>query len=138
MRVTGVVPAMSAKKAVTVSVKKVANGGKKAATKKAAKREVPTFPLAYVKYHDHCWLEAKELEKINAATPYIVEESGFLIVDNEKYITLAKERSTDGEKGKVQYDDVTIIMRSDILDMRVFQLEPVAQARASTVSRRAR
>lgn len=75
----------------------------------------PNFPIAYVKYHDHCWLEAKELAKIEVAQPYVVEETGFLLVENEKYVTLAKERSTDGEKGKVQYDDVTIIMKSDIL-----------------------
>lgn len=80
----------------------------------------PDFPIVYVKYHDHCWLQAKEIEKINVATPFVVEETGFLLVETEKFITLAKERSTDGEKGKVQYDDVTIIMRSDILDLRTF------------------
>ena len=80
----------------------------------------PQFPIVYVKYHDHCWLEAKELQKINVATPYVVEETGFLLVETEKYITLAKERSTDGEKGKTQYDDVTIIMRSDILELERF------------------
>ena len=80
----------------------------------------PAFPIVYVKYHDHCWLEAKELKKIEIAKPYVVEEAGFLLVENPKYITLAKERSTDGEKGKTQYDDVTIIMRSDILELRVF------------------
>ena len=81
----------------------------------------PEFPIVYVKYHDHCWLEAKELEKINVAKPFVVEETGFLLLETEKYITLAKERSTDGEKGKTQYDDVTIIMRSDILDLAVFR-----------------
>ena len=86
-----------------------------------AKSQQPDFPLVYVKYHDHCWLEAKELKKIEVAKPYVVEETGFLLLENEKYITLAKERSTDGEKGKTQYDDVTIIMRSDILDMEVFR-----------------
>ena len=87
---------------------------------KAASEPQPDFPVAYVKYHDHCWLEAKELEKIKVAKPYVVEETGFLLAESPKYITLAKERSTDGEKGRVQYDDVTIIMRSDILDLRVF------------------
>jgi hypothetical protein len=80
----------------------------------------PEFPIVYVKYHDHCWLEAKELKKIEVAKPFVVEETGFLLTETEKYVTLAKERSTDGEKGKVQYDDVTIIMRSDILDLEVF------------------
>lgn len=81
----------------------------------------PEFPIVYVKYHDHCWLEAKELSKIEVAKPFVVEETGFLLVENPKFITLAKERSTDGEKGKVQYDDVTIIMRSDILSLEVFK-----------------
>lgn len=80
----------------------------------------PEFPIAYVKYHDHCWLEAKELSKIQVAKPFVVEETGFLLMENPKFITLAKERSTDGEKGKTQYDDVTIIMRSDILAFKVF------------------
>lgn len=80
----------------------------------------PEFPIVYVKYHDHCWLEAKELQKIEVATPYVVEETGFLLLETDKFITLAKERSTDGEKGKVQYDDVTIIMRSDILALETF------------------
>ncbi len=105
---------------------------------RAARRKEPTFPIAYVKYHDHCWLESKELARIETATPYVVEESGFLIVENAKYVTLAKERSTDGEKGKVQYDDVTIIMRSDILDFRVFPIEPAVPKRTSTVRRRPR
>lgn len=88
----------------------------------AAKSEPqPSFPIVYVKYHDHCWLEAKELSKIHVAKPFVVEETGFLLVENEKFITLAKERSTDGEKGKVQYDDVTIIMRSDILELDTFR-----------------
>ena len=87
---------------------------------KARSEPQPDFPVCYVKYHDHCWLEAKELEKIQVAKPYVVEEAGFLLAESPKFITLAKERSTDGEKGKVQYDDVTIIMRSDILDFRVF------------------
>lgn len=80
----------------------------------------PDFPIVYVKYHDHCWLEAKDLKKIAVAKPYVVEETGFLLVETEKFVTLAKERSTDGEKGKVQYDDVTIIMRSDILELEIF------------------
>ena len=87
----------------------------------------PAFPVVYVMYHDHCWLEAKELKKIQVAKPYVVEETGFLLAQTEKFITLAKERSTDGEKGKVQYDDVTIIMRSDILDLLVFQREKGAK-----------
>lgn len=94
-------------------------GPRKAA--KARSEPQPDFPICYVKYHDHCWLEAKELEKIQVAKPYVVEETGFLLAESPKFITLAKERSTDGEKGKVQYDDVTIIMRSDILDLRVFE-----------------
>ena len=49
-----------------------------------------------------------------------LKEAGFLLAQSPQFITLAKERSTDGEKGKVQYDDVTIIMRSDILELRVF------------------
>ncbi len=77
----------------------------------------PKFPIVYVKYHDHCWLEARELKKIEVAKPFVVEETGFLLTETEKFITLAKERSTDGEKGKVQYDDVTIIMKSDILEL---------------------
>ena len=87
---------------------------------KAKSEPQPEFPIVYVKYHDHCWLEAKELKKIQVAKPFVVEETGFLLSEADKFITLAKERSTDGEKGKVQYDDVTIIMRSDILDLRVF------------------
>lgn len=94
-------------------------GPRKAAAAKSQPQ--PEFPIVYVKYHDHCWLEAKELKKIAVATPYVVEETGFLLVENDRFITLAKERSTDGEKGKVQYDDVTIIMRSDILDYHVFR-----------------
>ena len=89
-------------------------------TSRAKSEPQPEFPIVYVRYHDHCWLEAKELKKIHVARPYVVEETGFLLVENEKYITLAKERSTDGEKGKTQYDDVTIIMRSDILELEVF------------------
>lgn len=81
----------------------------------------PSFPIVYVKYHDHCWLEAKELKKIDVAKPFVVEETGFLLVENSKFITIAKERSTDGEKGKTQYDDVTIIMRSDILELERFR-----------------
>lgn len=87
----------------------------------SAKPRQPDFPIVYVKYHDHCWLEAKELAKIQVAKPFVVEETGFLLADTEKYITLAKERSTDGEKGKTQYDDVTIIMRSDILALETFE-----------------
>ena len=87
---------------------------------RAASAPQPKFPVAYVRYHDHCWLEAKELEKIQVAKPYVVEEAGFLLSETPKFITLAKERSTDGEKGKVQYDDVTIIMRSDILELTVY------------------
>jgi hypothetical protein len=75
----------------------------------------------YVKYHDHCWLEAKELQKIQVAKPFVVEETGFLLAETDAFITLAKERSTDGEKGKTQYDDVTIIMRSDILALEKFE-----------------
>jgi hypothetical protein len=89
-------------------------------TSKAKSEPQPDFPIVYVRYHDHCWLEAKELEKISVAKPYVVEETGFLLLETDKYITLAKERSTDGEKGKTQYDDVTIIMRSDILELRVY------------------
>lgn len=90
----------------------------------------PEFPIVYVKYHDHCWLEAKDLAKIDVAKPYVVEETGFLLVENPKFITLAKERSTDGEKGKVQYDDVTIIMRSDILELELFaRAKPVKASR---------
>lgn len=97
----------------------------------------PAFPVCYVRYHDHCWLEAKELVKIEVAQPYVVEECGFLIVDTEKFVTLAKERSTDGEKGRVQYDDVTIIMRSDILDLRVFGTpEPPGPGAAKAPRRR--
>lgn len=81
----------------------------------------PEFPIVYVKFHDHCWLEAKELKKIHVAKPYVVEETGFLLMENERFITVAKERSTDGEKGKTQYDDVTIIMRSDILELERFE-----------------
>jgi hypothetical protein len=81
----------------------------------------PDFPLVYVKFHDHCWLEAKDLKKINVAKPYVIEETGFLLREDPKFITVAKERSTDGEKGKTSYDDVTIIMRSDILEMEVFR-----------------
>ena len=88
---------------------------------KAKSEPQPEFPIVYVKYHDHCWLEAKELDKIDVAQPYVVEETGFLLVESPKFITLAKERSTDGEKGKVQYDDVTIIMRSDILELETFE-----------------
>ena len=90
----------------------------------------PEFPIVYVKYHDHCWLEAKELSKIDVARPYVVEETGFLLVENEKFITLAKERSTDGEKGKTQYDDVTIIMRSDILELERFARAKGSRPRA--------
>lgn len=100
----------------------------------------PEFPIVYVKYHDHCWLEAKELEKIHVAKPYVVEETGFLLTETEKYITLAKERSTDGEKNKTQYDDVTIIMRSDILELELFERRPGPGAghRAPGAGRRAR
>lgn len=87
---------------------------------RAKSKPQPKFPICYVKYHDHCWLEAKDLEKIQVAKPFVVEESGFLLSEHAKYVTLAKERSTDGEKGKVQYDSVTIIMRSDILEFKVF------------------
>lgn len=80
----------------------------------------PEFPIVYVKYHDHCWLEAKELQKIQVAKPFVVEETGFLLAESPAYITMAKERSVDGEKGKVQYDDVTIIMKSDILELERF------------------
>ena len=105
----------------------------------AAKSEPqPEFPIVYVKYHDHCWLEAKELEKIHVATPYVVEETGFLLLETEKYITLAKERSTDGEKGKVQYDDVTIIMRSDILSLRTFPMDGSSGEETNTAKTRRR
>ncbi|HEX2021784.1 MAG TPA: hypothetical protein VHH36_03675 [Candidatus Thermoplasmatota archaeon] len=102
-------------------------------TSRAKSEPQPEFPIVYVKYHDHCWLEAKELKKIQVAKPFVVEETGFLLAEAEKFITLAKERSTDGEKGKVQYDDVTIIMRSDVLDLRTFPppgLTPPASDRA--------
>lgn len=95
----------------------------------------PEFPIVYVKYHDHCWLEAKDIEKIGVAKPYVVEETGFLLVESPTFITLAKERSTDGEKGKVQYDDVTIIMRSDILELETF---PRAARPVKAPRRRAR
>lgn len=95
----------------------------------------PDFPIVYVKYHDHCWLEAKELEKINVAKPFVVEETGFLLTETEKYITMAKERSTDGEKGKTQYDDVTIIMRSDILEMELFRQGGAATGKAAKKGR---
>lgn len=88
---------------------------------RAKSQPQPDFPIAYVRYHDHCWLEAKELEKIQVAKPYVVEETGFLLAESDRFITLAKERSIDGEKGKVQYDDVTIIMRSDILELERFK-----------------
>jgi hypothetical protein len=100
-----------------------------------APRPPPEFPICYVKYHDHCWLEAKELHKIDVAQPYVVEETGFLLVETPKFVTLAKERSTDGEKGRVQYDDVTIIMRSDILEFEVFERASVA-SNASKAARR--
>ena len=87
---------------------------------RARSRKLPKFPLVYVKYHDHGWLDAKELEKIQVAKPYVVEETGFLLQETPKFITLAKERSTDGEKGRTEYGAVTIIMRSDILEMRTF------------------
>jgi hypothetical protein len=99
---------------------------------RAASQPHPEFPIAYVKYHDHCWLRAKELEKIQVAKPFVVEETGFLLAQAPRFITLAKEKSTDGEEGKVQYDDVTIIMRSDILALRVFD------ARAARAQRQAR
>lgn len=89
-------------------------------THKTRPRKQPKFALVYVKYHDHCWLEAKELKKIEVAKPYVVEETGFLLMENPKFITIAKERSTDGEKGRVEYSAVTIIMRSDILKMEIF------------------
>jgi hypothetical protein len=94
----------------------------KRAPRKAPRKSEPQpdFPIVYVKYHDHCWLEAKELKKIEVAKPFVVEETGFLLTQTDKFVTLAKERSTDGEKGKVQYDDVTIIMKSDILALEVF------------------
>ena len=95
----------------------------------------PEFPIVYVKYHDHCWLEAKELQKIQVAKPFVVEECGFLLADSEKYITMAKERSIDGEKGKVQYDDVTIIMRSDILELQTFHRGAGPAARAKRTAR---
>lgn len=91
---------------------------------RARRRDAPVnFPIAYVKYYDHCWLRSKELEEIRNAKPYVVEETGFLLKETPDYITLAKERSTDGEQGKTTFDDVTILMRSDIVDLRVFPLE---------------
>lgn len=80
------------------------------------------FPVAYVKYHDHCWIESKSITSIRRAKPYVVEETGFLLHEDPRYVTLAKERSTDGERGRTTYDDVTIIMRSDILDLRIFPM----------------
>ncbi|HVL47422.1 MAG TPA: hypothetical protein VM889_02595 [Candidatus Thermoplasmatota archaeon] len=100
-----------------------------------ARAKSPAFPLAYVKYHDHCWLESKDLKSIAKAKPYVIEESGFLLQETPRFITLAKQRSKDGEKGRTQYEDVTIIMRSDILDMRTFGLAPAPRRRATRASR---
>jgi hypothetical protein len=88
------------------------------------KTKQPKFPLVDVKYPAHCWLAAKELAKIEIAKPYVVEETGFLLQETAKFITLAKERSTDGEKGRTEYGAVTIIMRSDILELEVFSDAP--------------
>lgn len=98
-------------------------------------RAKPAFPIIYVKYHDHCWLDAKEIKKIRDATPYIIEETGFLLHETPKYITLARERSTDGEKHRTSYDSVTIIMRSDILAMQTFG-PPAGRTRKAKGKRR--
>lgn len=105
------------------SEKAHAKKGKAKARTKPQKAPQPIFPVAYVKYHDHCWLESKDLDRIQDAEPYVVEETGFLLQETPRFVTLAKERSTDGEKGRVQYDDVTIIMRSDIIEIQVFPIE---------------
>ncbi|HLE95811.1 MAG TPA: hypothetical protein VI997_00440 [Candidatus Thermoplasmatota archaeon] len=94
------------------------------------RRKAPRFPIAYVRYHDHCWLDARELEKIKVAKPVVVEETGFLLHETPKFITLARERATDGERGRTTYESVTILMRSDILEMHVLALPRRARARA--------
>ena len=95
----------------------------------------PAFPIVYVKYHDHCWLDAKEIQKIRDATPYVIEETGFLLHETPKYITLARERSTDGEKHRTSYDSVTIIMRSDILAMLTFGAPAAPRKQAKAMRR---
>ncbi|HWG91264.1 MAG TPA: hypothetical protein VNZ52_10500 [Candidatus Thermoplasmatota archaeon] len=116
-------PGTTKRSPATPTAKAHSKKGKAKARTSARKETIPLFPVAYVKYHDHCWLESKDLKKIQDAEPYVVEETGFLLHEAERFVTLAKERSTDGEKGRVQYDDVTIIMRSDILELKLFPLE---------------
>jgi len=84
--------------------------------------------LVYVKYFDHHWYDDEltqgEVVHRTKGTGFIVEESGFLHIDSEKYIVFShqKNHNTTKEPYSITYDSTTRILKSDIIEMKKFEI----------------
>ncbi len=88
--------------------------------------------IVYVKYDDHHWFDdGLTLEELvernrNKGGGYVVEETGILLMENEKYIVIAHEEYTNdsGERPKkTLYDKVTKLLKADILQLDKFEVK---------------
>lgn len=78
------------------------------------------LPIIEVKWKDHCWVDNKDLKSIKSAKPYIWHEIGYLIAEDKERVVFCQRitEGFDGKKNKIEYENATIILQTDILYLK--------------------
>jgi len=74
------------------------------------------FPIIYVEYLDHSWLDGKSRKDIKKAKAPIVKEVGFLIGEDSNSIKFCKTivQNRELKDKSIDLNEATIILKSDI------------------------
>jgi len=74
------------------------------------------FPIIFVEYLDHSWLDGKNKKDIKKAKAPIVKEVGFLIGEDSTSVRFCKTivQTREPKNKSTDLDDATVILKSDI------------------------
>ncbi|MEK6877963.1 MAG: hypothetical protein AABY22_00065 [Nanoarchaeota archaeon] len=81
------------------------------------------LPIIYIKWRDHCWISGnvQKIPDIKNAKPYFMEEVGFLISEDKEKIVYSQciTEGFDGKKNNIDYDNVIIVLKTDVIEMKI-------------------
>ena len=74
------------------------------------------FPIIYIEYYDHSWLDGHKKSEILKSKAPLIKEVGFLIGKDKQSIKFCKTitKFREVKDKSVSLDEATVILRGDI------------------------
>ncbi|MEM3609746.1 MAG: hypothetical protein QW076_02455 [Candidatus Anstonellales archaeon] len=81
------------------------------------------FPIIYVEYLDHSWLDGKTAKDIKKSKAPIIKEVGFLLGEDKTGIKFCKTimKLREPQDKSISFEDATLILKSNIIKIIKFK-----------------